>query len=294
MGVRVETSKPRGLIRRFPWLATPSMVVALALMLTVLGLVLLVPVTDLYDPSTQRLGFRNQPALSTGPDGTLHLLGTDALGRDLLSRLVQGGQVTLLIAVSSVAFAAVLGTVLGLLAGYYGGLTERVITAMADVQLAIPRMLLVIAVVAVVGPSIRNLIFLLGITSWVLYARVIRAMSLSLREREFTQAARLFGGSNPWIIRKHILPHAVGQVIILASYDLGLIVMLEAALSYIGLGVQAPMSSWGLMVNEAEPYISSNPALVVWPGIAIFMLTASTNILSQVFTSEGSNSRELT
>lgn len=272
--------------------STPSMTVAAVLFVVMIVLVLLGPLLPFYDPTTQNLSLRNSGFWTTGPE-SFHLLGADALGRDLFSRLILGGRMSLLIAGGAVLISVLIGSVLGVAAGYFGGAVDSAIMGLGDLQLAIPRILLVIAVVAVVGPSVPNLVLLLGITSWVLYGRVVRALTLTLREREFTLASIVMGGSAFWIIRRHIVPHTVGQLIIMGSFDLGNMVMLEAALSYLGLGVQPPTASWGLMINEAEAYITTNPWLVVLPGVAIFMLVASTNVLTQALTDE-SNAVEST
>lgn len=266
---------------------TPSSVVSLLMLAFVMALVIVGPFLPSYDPYSQNLGARNLGIWTIGPEGVLHIFGTDALGRDLMSRLVLGGRMSLVISVAAVSVSLLIGTVLGVIAGYFGGATDSAIMGFADLQLAVPRILIVIAVVAVIGPSVPNLIVLLGATSWVIYGRVVRAMTLSLRTREFTLAAIVMGASSPWIIRKHVLPHTISQVIVMASFDLGNIIMLEAALSYLGLGVQPPVASWGRMINEAEAYISTNPNLVILPGVMIFLLVVSTNVLSQFFTDEG-------
>jgi len=266
---------------------TPSSVVSLLMLAFVVGLVTVGPFLPSYDPYSQNLGGRNLGIWTIGPEGGLHIFGTDALGRDLMSRLVLGGRMSLTISVAAVSVSLLIGTVLGVIAGYFGGATDSAIMGLADLQLAVPRILIVIAVVAVIGPSVPNLIVLLGATSWVIYGRVVRAMTLSLRTREFTLASIVMGASSPWVIRKHVLPHTISQVIVMASFDLGNIIMLEAALSYLGLGVQPPVASWGRMINEAEAYISTNPNLVILPGVMIFLLVVSTNVLSQFFTDEG-------
>ena len=266
---------------------TLSSIASILMLMVVLSLVAVGPFLPSYDPYSQNLFARNLGSWTSGPDGTLHIFGTDALGRDLMSRLVLGGRMSLLISVAAVSVSLLIGTVLGVISGYFGGVTDSAIMGFADLQLAVPRILIVIAVVAVIGPSVPNLIVLLGATSWVIYGRVVRAMTLSLRTREFTLASIVMGASSPWIIRKHVLPHTVSQVIVMASFDLGNIIMLEAALSYLGLGVQPPVASWGRMINEAEAQISTNPNLVILPGVMIFLLVVSTNVLSQFFTDEG-------
>lgn len=266
---------------------TVGSVASILMLAFVLALVVGGPFLSTYDPYTQNLAARNLGIFSLSPEGTLHLFGTDALGRDLMSRIVLGGRMSITISVAAVAISLIIGTVLGVVAGYFGGAIDSAIMGIADLQLAVPRILIVIAVVAVIGPSVPNLILLLGATSWVVYGRVVRAMTLSLRTREFSLAAVVMGASAPWIIRKHVLPHTISQVIVMASFDLGNIIMLEAALSYLGLGVQPPVASWGRMINEAEQHLATNANLAILPGVMLFLLVVSTNVLSQFFTDEG-------
>ena len=282
-------------VKRDPWLpdANPrrwrlprgSMLVASVLLILVLGMASVVPFLPWYDPFAQDLrnGLR---APFSSVDGQFSVLGTDTLGRDILSRLALAGRISLMISIIAVAISLIIGVSLGLIAGFFKGRVENLIMALADVQLAIPRVLLLIAVAAVVGPSIPNLVVMLGVTGWISYARVSRAMALSLREREFVLAATTQGASSYWNIRKHLLPNVLSQMIILGSFDLGQIIVLEASLSYLGLGVQAPLPSWGLMISEGQTYLQSNPWLSVLPGIAIFMLIGGIQFLSQRFTAE--------
>lgn len=265
---------------------TPSTVTAVLALLAIVFLVAVVPFLPIYDPFTQNLSNSASRPLTTLSDGSLSLLGTDALGRDLLSRLALAGRVTMLVAFSTVAISLSLGTFLGLIAGYFGGIADRLISGLADLQLSIPRILIVIAAVAAIGPSIRNLIILLAITSWVPFARVVRAGTLSLREREFVLASVAMGATGRSIIRHHIFPNVRGQVVIIASFDLGQMVVLEATLSFLGLGVQPPNPSWGLMVNDGQTYMVTQPWMTILPGIAIFLFVAGTNILSQLATAE--------
>ena len=164
---------------------------------------------------------------------------------------------------------------------------------LADLQLSIPRVLLLIAVTALFGSTVVKLALLLGLTSWVAYGRVARALALSLREREFVLSAITQGATPAWNIRKHLLPNVLPQVVIVGSFDLGQIIMLEASLSYLGLGVQPPLPSWGLMISEGQSYLELNPWLAVIPGMALFMLVAGVQFLTQSITAEGAEEREL-
>ncbi|WEJ58797.1 ABC transporter permease [Devosia sp. FJ2-5-3] len=263
-----------------------SQATAGVLLLVMAILVILIPLLPGYDPYTQDLGATLLPMGGTSFDGKTFLLGTDTLGRDLLSRLALAGQVSTLIGLGAVAVSLVLGVTLGLIAGYFRGPVEAVIMGLADLQLSIPRVLLLIAVTAIVGPSVFNLAILLGLTSWVAYGRVARGMTLSLREREFILSARVQGASATWNIRQHLLPNVLPQMLIVGSYEFGMIIVLEASLSYLGLGVQPPLPSWGMMVSEGQNYLSLAPHLAMLPSIALFILVAGFQFLSQAFTKE--------
>jgi peptide/nickel transport system permease protein len=267
--------------------------VALALLGCVLLLMIVVPLLPFYDPYTQDLGSSLLPPLTRLDDGRLSIFGTDKLGRDLLSRTALAGWVSLFIGLSAVAVSMVIGAALGLVAGYYRGPIEGAIMGLADLQLSIPRVLLLIAVTALFGATVLKLALLLGLTSWVVYGRIARAMALSLREREFVLAATTQGATPLWNMRRHLLPNVLPQVVIVGSFDLGQIIILEASLSYLGLGVQPPLPSWGLMIAEGQSYLELNPWLALIPGIALFMLVAGVQFLTQSITAEGNEEREL-
>jgi peptide/nickel transport system permease protein len=270
-----------------------STAVALLLLIGVLLLVAVVPLLPSYDPYSQNLSASLLAPGGVSFDGRMYILGTDTLGRDMLSRLALAGQVSLFIGFSAVIVSLVMGVTLGLLAGFFRGWVENVIMGIADLQLSIPRVLLLIAVAAILGTGVIKLALLLGLTSWVAYGRVARAMALSLREREFVLSATTQGATPAWNIRKHLLPNVLPQMLIVGSYELGQIIVLESALSYLGLGVQPPLPSWGLMVSEGQTYLELDPWLSVLPSIALFMLVAGAQILSQSFTSENDMSAEV-
>jgi peptide/nickel transport system permease protein len=267
--------------------------VAVALLFGILLLIAVVPLLPTYDPYGQNLSASLLPPGGVSFDNRFYLLGTDTLGRDMLSRLALAGQVSLFIGFSAVIVSLVMGVALGLLAGFFRGWVENVIMGIADLQLSIPRVLLLIAVAAILGTGVFKLAILLGLTSWVAYGRVARAMALSLREREFVLSATTQGATATWNIRKHLLPNVLPQMLIVGSYELGQIIVLESALSYLGLGVQPPLPSWGLMVSEGQTYLELDPWLSVLPSIALFMLVAGVQIYSQTFTSENDMSAEV-
>jgi peptide/nickel transport system permease protein len=266
---------------------------ALALLIGVVFLVAVVPFLPGYDPYSQNLAASLLVPGDVSIDGRVYLLGTDTLGRDMLSRLSLAGRVSLFIGFSAVLVSLVVGVGLGLIAGFFRGWVENVIMGIADLQLSIPRVLLLIAVAAILGTGVFKLAILLGLTSWVAYGRVARAMALSLREREFVLSATTQGATPFWNIRKHLLPNVLPQMLIVGSYELGQIIVLESALSYLGLGVQPPLPSWGLMVSEGQTYLELDPWLSVLPSIALFMLVAGVQIYSQSFTSENDMSAEV-
>lgn len=265
---------------------TVSTIVALVLLAGIAFLVAVVPLLPGYDSYNQNLAAALLPPGGSSFDGRFYLLGTDTLGRDMLSRLALAGQVSLFIGIAAVVTSLLIGVTLGLVAGFFRGWVENIIMGVADLQLSIPRVLLLIAVTAIVGPSVVNLAILLGLTSWVTYGRIARAMALSLREREFVLSATTQGATATWNIRKHLLPNVLPQMLIVGSYELGQIIVLESALSYLGLGVQPPLPSWGMMVSEGQTYLELDPWLSILPSIALFMLVAGVQFLSQAFTSE--------
>jgi peptide/nickel transport system permease protein len=252
-----------------------------------LGLVLLLAAGGALLPGDDPFGQDLSAAMRkpfTDPD---HLLGTDSLGRDMLSRLSLATFVTLGIALAVVILNAVIGTGLGMAAGYFGGRLDSAITTLADVNLAMPVVLLLIAVAAVTGPSATVTIATLGLTYWVGYARVSRNLARSLRNRDFVLAPLTQGGGHGWVVRKHILPNVFSQTLIIAATDIATIILIESSLEYLGLGVQPPVPSWGSMIFEGQKYLGTNPWLAILPGIVMFLTVAGAQFTSQRFTAEG-------
>ena len=264
--------------------------IAMAMLGCLIAAMILIPGLPGYDPYGQNLSAGYTEPFQT-VEGKLYLLGADALGRDLVGRLALATRVSLAISVAAVAISMTIGVTLGLIAGFFRGPAETAIMGIADLQLSIPRVLILIAVTAIVGPNLVNLTLLLGLTSWVSYGRVARAMTLSLREREFVLAATTQGASSIWNIRKHLLPNVMPQMAIVGSFELGQIIILEASLSYLGLGIQPPLPSLGLMISEGQTALEINPWLSVLPGIVIFIVVAGVQFISQGFTAEGADAR---
>jgi ABC-type dipeptide/oligopeptide/nickel transport system permease subunit len=250
--------------------------VALAVEITVaVGAPLVVPAS----PLAQDLASRLKPPGWVDASGTRHWLGTDTLGRDVLSRVIFGSRVSLVVGCTSVMISAPLGLATGIVSAYYGGAIDAALMRLADIQLAFPLILLVIAIVAVVGPSLLNLILVLGVSGWVIYARVVRSETITLRAKEFTDAARAQGASDARIIFRHILPNTVSSVVVLATATVAYMILLESSLSFLGLGVQPPTPSWGGMVNEGSNYVSLAWWLSVFPGIGIFVTVLAVNFI---------------
>lgn len=252
----------------------------MVLLVAFIGAALLAPVLDLPNPVRGDLKARLAPPTWTSLFSPgAHPLGTDQLGRDILSRIVHGSQITLAVAASAVVLGGIVGVFLGIVAGYRGGMVDRILMRLVDIQLAIPLMLLALLVVAALGPSLSNLIVVLAVTSWIRYARIIRGQVLSLREREFVLAARAISASTSRIMLRHILPNVLTPALVVATLELARIIIMDAALSFLGLGVQPPTASWGRMLAEGRTYISSAWWIVTFPGLAILLTVLSVNLV---------------
>jgi peptide/nickel transport system permease protein len=232
-----------------------------------------------FDPIFQEITLRLKPPGWSPPGGRIYLLGTDHLGRDILSRLIFGARISLIIGLSAVTLAGTLGTLIGLVAGYRGGRVDDFCMRLTDTMLAMPFILLALAVIAVLGPSLRNIILVLGITSWVSYARVVRAEVLTLRTREFIAAAKALGGKASRIVFRHLLPNVLTPVIVIATLEVARMIILESALSFLGLGVQPPTPTWGGMLADGRAYLSTAWWLATFPGLSIMLTVLGINLL---------------
>ena len=211
--------------------------------------------------------------------GGEHPLGTDTLGRDVASRLLHGARVSLLVGFSAVLLAGVSGVVLGLVSGWYRGWLDDVLMRLGDVQLAFPVLVLAVAVLAVLGASVLNLILVLGVTGWITYARIVRGEVLTLRERDFVAAARALGADDAWILRRHLLPNVLPPITVVATFSVARTIVAEASLSFLGLGIPAPAPSWGAMLDEGRNYITTGWWLALFPGLAILLLVLGINLV---------------
>jgi ABC-type dipeptide/oligopeptide/nickel transport system permease subunit len=208
-----------------------------------------------------------------------HLLGTDQVGRDLLSRMIYGGRVSLLVGVGAVLIAATLGVLLGLGGGYFGGRADALMMTVLNVMLSFPFVLLALAVIAVLGPSLRNMIVVLGVAGWPIYARVVRAETLSIRERDFIVASRALGTGHARILFRQIFPNLVSPVIVIATLQVAQVIIVESFLSFLGLGVQPPTPAWGNMLGEGRVYMLNSWWIATFPGLAIFVTTLVINLM---------------
>ena len=236
------------------------------------------PLVSPFDPLAQDIGQRLKEPGWQDAGGRVHLLGTDHLGRDILSRIIHGSRIALLVGLSAVAISGVLGMAIGLVAGYFRGKVDDVLMRLADVQLAFPFILLAIAVIGVLGPNLRNIIIVIGVSSWVVYARVVRGEVLSIREREFVQAAIALGSRDGRILVRHVLPNAFTPWLVVATLDMARVIVIESALSFLGLGVQPPTPTWGGMLADGRVYLSTAWWLATFPGLAILITVLGINL----------------
>jgi peptide/nickel transport system permease protein len=261
------------LIARAPILANPLNLVAFALIAIFAACAVLAPVLAPYDPLAQDLASRLRPPSSE------HWLGTDSLGRDIASRILYGARISLIIGVVVVTSAGVVGTLIGLVAGYAGGLVDEALMRLTEVFLAFPALILAMAIAGALGPSLTNAIIAIAAVTWAVYARLVRGQILSLRQREFVEAARAIGASRTRIVLRHLLPNALAPLMVQASFDLGSSIIAAAGLSFIGFGAQPPTPEWGVMISEGRNYISTQPWLSLFPGLAILFAVGSFNLL---------------
>lgn len=234
----------------------------------------LAPLISPYPPGSQDLSVRLLPPFSGN-----HYLGTDYLGRDILSRIIWGSRVSLTIGLLGALLGAIVGVFFGLISGFYGGWVDTIIMRLGDVQLAFPFILIAIAIMSVLGSGLKNMILIAVISGWVKYARVVRADVLTVREEEYVQAGLALGMSNTRLLVKHILPNVFSPVIIIATLETGRIIIMEATLTFLGLGIPPSIPTWGTMLSDGRMYMQSAPWLTVSPGIAIMLTVLGVNML---------------
>lgn len=259
---------------RFKW-----GLVATAVMLMILGGAACAPWISPYDPLAVDIQHRLGPPAWMGGGTRTHVLGTDQIGRDLLSRMIYGGRVSLIIGVAAVLISSSVGVLLGLAAGYLAWRVDWAIMTVINVMITFPFVLLALAVIAVLGPSLVNMIIVLGVADWPLYARVIRAETMAIREREFIMASRALGTSHLRIVFHQILPNLVSLIVVIATLQVARVIILESFLSFLGLGVQPPTPAWGNMLGEGRLYMLNSWWIAAFPGLAIFTTTLAINLM---------------
>ena len=279
MAKRSETAvasllEPIAPVRRRPTLLrSPLTVAGLALIVFFALSALLAPALAPADPLEQDLSLRLKPPTSA------HWLGTDQLGRDGLSRILFGARISLTIGLVVVGSAGTFGTLVGLVAGYQRGLVDEALMRVTDVFLAFPALILAMAIAGALGPSLNNAMIAIAVVTWPVYARLARGQVLSLREREFVEATRALGAS-PWrIIWRHLLPNSLAPIVVQASFDIGGAILSAAGLSFIGFGAQPPTPEWGVMISEGRKFISTQPWLSLFPGLAILLTVTAFNLI---------------
>jgi peptide/nickel transport system permease protein len=281
-----DPSGPQGLVRNKMWAdvarslwKSKAAVFGSTIVLAVAFCALGAPFLALHDPNEQSLRRRLIPPAWAGKGTWEYPLGTDHLGRDIFSRAIYGSRVSLTVGFSAVLISGTLGALLGLIAGYYGGKIEAIIMRLVDIQLAFPFILLAISVVAVVGAGLKNVIIVLGIAGWMVYARIVRGEVLSVKEREFVVAAKAVGVRDSLILFRHILPNVLTPVIVVATFSVANVIILEAALSFLGVGVEPTIPTWGGMLADGREYISTAWWLATFPGLAIMFTVLGINLI---------------
>lgn len=265
---RIRGSSSKNRVRSHTQIRLGGGVICLLTLVAIIG-----PVVTPYDPTTQALEHRLQSP------SVVHPLGTDTLGRDVATRLVYGARISLSLAVVVTAIRVLVGTAIGLLAGYSGGIVDTALMRLVDIQLAFPGLVLALVIAGVLGPSLTNMLIALSVVGWASYARVVRGSVLSVKHRPIVESARLSGTPPRRIIRRHLLPNVVNPVIVLATLNLGTVVLVAAGLSFLGLGAQPPTPEWGTMVTDGRNYLRSAWWLITAPGVAIMLTVIGFNLL---------------
>lgn len=256
-----------------------GLLIGFCLLISMLIMALAAPLIAPYDPLAQDLTRRFIPPLWHPSGNWDHILGTDAFGRDYLSRIIYGSRVSLTIGFSSMAISGIIGTVLGICAGYFGGRTDMVISYLITTRLALPAILVALAVVALIGSSLNTVIWVIGLLIWDRFAVVMRSSTQQIRNLDYIAAAKAAGCSVPRILITEILPNVMNALIVVATLEVAHAILLEASLSFLGLGVQPPTPSWGLMVSEGKGFMLFKPWVIGIPGTALFLLILAINLL---------------
>lgn len=259
-------------------LRSPKGLTGFVLILGVVFVALFAPLLTTHDPAQQTLEVRFQPPVFEEDGKWDHILGGDNLGRDILARVLYGSRTSILVALLVVFNAMILGSALGAISGYFGGAVDAAIMRIADFQLSFPFILVAILMLAIIGPGFWTMVFALSVALWVRFARLVRGEALKIRELEYIQAAKSIGVGHPSIIIGHVIPNVLPIIIVLATFDLAEVVILEAAISFLGLGTQPPTPSWGAMISEGRNYLYENYWMALGPGIGIMTTSISINL----------------
>ncbi len=262
-------------MRGIPWGPLIVLVVLVALAAT--------PAVISLDPFSQHIPDRLLPPGAHGSEGQLYLLGSDALGRDMLARLAHGARLSLLVGGAGVLGSGIIGLTLGLLSGYVGGRVDRILMRLVDLQLSFPFMILAIGVLAAVGPSVLVVIILFISARWPAFARIVRGTTLEVKEREFVSAARALGARNLRILFLHVAPSCIGPIVVLASFEMASIIVSEASLGFLGVGIPPPTPTWGNMLSGGRAYLRTAWWVVVLPGLAISVVALAANLVGDAF-----------
>lgn len=275
----LELKSARKKARRRAMIRHRGLVFGLAVVIVVALVAIFAPLLAPYDPFVQNLSLRLAPPFWHENASPEHLLGTDQLGRDYLSRLIYGARISMGIGFGAILISGLIGCTLGLMAGYFGGKVDAVISTIITVRLSMPIILVALAVVAVAGASLWIVILVIGLLLWDQFAVVARTATLQIRPLEYIRSAQAVGCSLPHILIREILPNIRAPLIVVVTVELAHAILLEAALSFLGLGVQAPLPSWGLMLSEAKTFMFFSPWIITLPGVCLFILTLAINLL---------------
>ena len=256
-----------------------GMIIGSVIVVSVLLIALLAPLLAPHDPYQQDLLKRLVPPVWDSRGSWEHVLGTDHLGRDYLSRLIYGARISLLIGIGAALISGIIGTIMGVMAGYFGGRVDMIVTFMITVRLSMPVVLVALAVVAIVGGSLQVVIAVLGLLLWDRFAVVMRSSTLQIRSMDYVAAARAVGCSTSRVLMTEVMPNVVNNLIVITTIEIAHAIILEAALSFLGLGVQPPMPSWGLRVSEGKDMMLFEPWLITIPGVALFLLVLAINLM---------------
>jgi peptide/nickel transport system permease protein len=274
----VLAPSPRSLLLRRA-LSHKGLIIGAAIVVALIVIAVLAPVLAPHDPYAQSLAKRLLPPAWEAGGSWEHILGTDQVGRDYLSRLIYGTQISLIIGFGAASVGLLIGVTMGICAGYFGGWVDTVVSFALTAQLALPGLLLAMALVFIIGPSVWVVIGIIGVLHWTYYLVVTRSATQRLKSQDFVAAANAMGASRWQVLRSEILPNVSSQIIVIFTFELGISILAESSLSFLGVGIQPPIPSWGLMIAEGKQALFYRPSLVLFPGLMLFLLVIGANLL---------------